>query len=231
MQRFFRGCLAASFLGSVSVVSASPVTTIDFEGLSSMTFYSGNAVPDNAKLSTQLVSTYGVAFASGDPWVAVVNLGLNHATSGVNGIGGSRDNGTLTYSKAFPISFEFFDPLNTAVKATTDFVSLRGDLGGGGQFIYLRAYDLSGNQIAEASGIDSGGSTLSISAQGIHSARFFGTQDDGGVAVDDFSFGELTRATQENAVPEPSTLALALPLIGMLWAKGGIRRRAKSTTS
>lgn len=230
MKWFYRGCLAASFLGCVTVVSASPVTTIDFEGLASMTSATGNAVPDSAKLSNQLVSTYGVVFASGDPWVAVVKLG--HTTSGVNGLGGSRDNGTLTYSKAFPISFEFFDPFNTAAKATTDFVSLRGDLAGSGLRIFLRAYDLSGNQIAETSVIDVGGDTLSISAQGIHSARFFGTSDiDGGVVVDDFSYGQLTSVKQEHSVPEPSTLALALPLVGLLWVKRGIRRRARSTTN
>lgn len=225
MKRFFRDCLVTSFLGCMTVVSASPVNTIDFEGLASMTYFSGNPIPDSAKLSTQLVSTYGVAFASADPWVAVVNLGLNHATSGINGLGGSRDNGILTYSNAFPISFEFFDPSNAATKATTDFVSIRGDLAAGWQVIYLRAYDLFGNQIAETSEIDSGGSTLSISAQGIHSVRFFGTEDIGGVAIDDFSFGKLTSVRDENSVPEPSTLALALPLVAMLWAKRRVRTK------
>jgi hypothetical protein len=66
---------------------------IDFEGLSAMTFISGNPIPPSAQLSDTFLFTHGVRFSSGSPYVAVVDLGVGHATSGTNGIGGPRRQG------------------------------------------------------------------------------------------------------------------------------------------
>jgi hypothetical protein len=45
-----------------SPVSASPV--LDFEGLPAMTFFAGNVIADEAKLSDQFLSSYGVTFGT-----------------------------------------------------------------------------------------------------------------------------------------------------------------------
>jgi hypothetical protein len=109
-------------------VSASNTITLNFEGLPSSGFHAGGPIPNAAQLSTQYLTTYGVSFTSGSAYVAVVNLGVGHATSGTNGIGGSTPEGILTYAQQYPITATFFDPSNPAVAGTTDFVSLRGDL-------------------------------------------------------------------------------------------------------
>ena len=202
--------LLMALLSSLNATAA--LTTIDFEGLPAMTYFPGSPIPESAKLSSQLLTSYGVTFSSADPYVAVVALGFGHATSGVNGIGASNGYGILTYDKAFPISFEFFNPVNPTTKAVTDFVSLRGDNAGSNETVFLRAYDTLGNIIAETSAVDNGGPTLSIAVQGIHSVRFFGTRDSGGVAVDDLTFGQLTIPS----VPEPSSTVLALAGIVLL---------------
>ena len=53
--------------------------------------------------SDQFLSTLGVSFSSGSPYVAAVGLGEGHATSGINGIGGTTPGGFLTYDGVFPI--------------------------------------------------------------------------------------------------------------------------------
>jgi hypothetical protein len=168
---------------------------IDFEGLSAMTFISGNPIPPSARLSDAFLFTHGVKFSSGSPYVAVVDLGVGHATSGTNGIGGSTPTGVLTYDRQFPIVVSFFDPSDPSMPAVTDFVSVRGDLQGSGQSITLNAFDVDGNLIASFTTTDDGGATLSVSAPGIHSVQFLGTQDVvGGVALDDLTFNRVTPA-------------------------------------
>ena len=54
-------------------------------------------VPSAAQLTTQFQSTDGLTFSSAGGFASVVNLGAGHATSGTNGITGSRPDGTLTY--------------------------------------------------------------------------------------------------------------------------------------
>ena len=179
---------------------ASP-TVIDFEDLVGMTFFVGNPVPPASQLSDHYLNTFGIRFSSGDPYVAVVAMGLGHATSGVNGLAGTDGNGLNT--GAVPIDAAFFDPSNTTTKAVTDFVSLRGDLWGGGSPISLIAYDLDGNVIASDTQPDTGGATLSVSIPGIHSVRYI---NNGSVGIDDFTFNEPIAV----AVPEPSTFALML---------------------
>jgi hypothetical protein len=142
-----------------------------------------------------------------------VELGAGHATSGVNGIGGSTDAGNLTYDMAFPVTASFFDPTNPSVQAVTDFVSVRGDMiGHSVASPTLFAYDVNENLIGSDSVLDTGGQTMSVNVPGIHSVRFIGfAQPDtgtGGIALDDFGFNEVT------AVPEPGTGALFAALAG-----------------
>lgn len=211
-------CVAVS---SGSAVAATNV--IDFEGLSSMTYWQGNPVPSAAQLSNYFLSTLGVSFSSGNNYVAVVALGTNHATSGVNGIGATDGNGFLTYYKPHSIVAEFFDPQNPSVMGVTDFVSLRGDLWGNGLTITLNAFDVSGKLIDTFSTLDTGGEVLRVSAPGIHSVEFLGTDSgNGGVGVDDFTFNTV----QAFAVPEPATLAL----VGAALLGVGATRKRKPTT-
>lgn len=168
--------------------------TLDFENLDSMTFMSGNPIALHARLSDAFLYTHGVRFNSGSPYVAVVGLGVGHATSGTNGIGGSTPNGILTYDAQFPIVARFFDSSNPSIPAVTGFVSVCGDLLGAGQVITLNAFDLDGNMVASSSGTDDGGRTLSVSAPGIHTVKFIGPKGGGGVALDDFTFTTPTPA-------------------------------------
>jgi hypothetical protein len=195
--------------------------TIDFEGLAGM----DNAivpVPAASQLSDQYLSTLGVRFSSGSPYVAVVNLGLFHTTSGINGIGGSTPEGLLTYDAMFPIVATFFDPNDPTTPATTDLVSLRIDFAAtSGLNVTLNAFDLHGQLISSFVTPDVGGATLQVSAPGIHSVQFIGTTDNTGAAVDDFEFNPLV------PVPEPSTICLLLVGAAVLWQReaGGYYRR------
>jgi hypothetical protein len=175
----------------VQGVSPIPIV-LDFEGLTAMPPQSGRPIPPQARLSDAFLATHGVRFSSGSPYVAVVDLGPGHATSGVNGIGGSTATGILTYDRMNPIVASFFDPNNPSSRAVTNFVSVRGDLIGTGQSITLKAFDVNGRLIASATGDDTGGATLAVTSPGIHSVQFLGTQDFGGVALDDFTFNPVT---------------------------------------
>jgi hypothetical protein len=167
---------------------------LDFEDLSAMPHTPPLVpIPPQARLSDAFLSTHGVRFSSGSPYVAVVDLGAGQAASGINGISGSTPTGLLTYDRAFPIVASFFDPSNPFMPAVTDFVSVRGDRAGAGQSITLNAFDVNGNLITSFTATDSGGTILSVSASGIHSVQFLGTQDSGGgVALDDFTFNPVT---------------------------------------
>jgi len=174
---------------------------IDFEGFSAMPFLDiQHPIPPNARLSDAFLFTHGVRFSSGSPFVAVVDLGVGHATSGTNGIGGSTPEGLLTYDKNFPIVMSFFDPNDPSRPAVTDFVSVRGDEHGEGQSITLKAFDVDGNLIAFFTTTNVGGETLSVSAPGIHSVQFLGTEDHHGVALDDLTFNSVTPTTSQNVV-------------------------------
>jgi len=150
--------------------------TLDFEDIEAMTFMTGNPIPARARLSDAYLDTHGVRFSSGSPYVAVVDLGVGHATSGTNGIGGSTPDGRLTYDARFPMVARFFDPSDPSVPAVTSFVSVRQDLLGSRQVTTLKAYDLDGKMIACSSERDDGGRTLSLSAPGIHSVEFLASE-------------------------------------------------------
>jgi hypothetical protein len=181
---------------------AQPVT-VDFENFSGISFFDGTPVPGSAQLSSQLLSSHGLIFNSdsGSPFVAVVSLGANHATSGINGIGGVDSSGSLSYSTAFRIGF--FLPSNPSTPAITDFVSIRGDLiANGNHPVSLEAFDMSGALLGTITQIDSQPWTLSFSGRGIHSIRVSQAPSTFSAAFDDLTFNALV------AVPEPSTVVL-----------------------
>jgi hypothetical protein len=187
-------------------------TTVDFEGLPGMTAWSYNNVPTESKLSSQLVSTYGTVFSSESacPYVAVIQLGSGHATSGINGIGSVNGDNMNDYGTPFRIYF--FLPSSPSTPATTDFVSIRNDLLASSYWpVTLQAYDYSGNLLGSATQTDSYAFTLSLNVPGIHYVRIVAADS---IAFDDLTFNSLV------AVPEPSSLALT----GMIGAALSIAR-------
>ena len=216
--------LAAAFLLAARppVALAAPLL-LDFEGLPAMTYLTFNPVPAEARLSTQFQDSHGVAFASEAPYVAVLNLGAAHATSGSNGIGGATAAGNLDYREDIELSF-FVPGTAGAQDGLTDFVSVRGDLLGNDEtMVTLWAYDATGTLIGSAAALDTGGIALTVALPGIRRAVISGAAlpggDDGGVGFDDLSFNPVT------PVPEPDAVGAALAALG-LSACG--RRRIRS---
>jgi hypothetical protein len=192
--------LAVGGAAVIALPAASQPVVIDVEQFSGMNYNSGQPIPEFARLSDELAATDGVLFSSGAGYVAVVALGIGHATSGINGIGGSTPDGILTYDRQWPVVFRFVDPQNPAAPAVTDFVSVRGDLwANSGMVVVLNAYDVGGTLIASDQAYDSGGETLIVAAPGIHRVEFLGTHDWCGVALDDLSFDPVT--------PSPTAVA------------------------
>jgi hypothetical protein len=197
---------------------------LNFDELPGMNYISGNPIPQSSQLSDHYLSTYGILFSSGNPYVAVVDLGTSQTTSGTNGIGGSTPLGILTYDRNFQVVAEFFNPSDTSKLAITDFVSVRGDLVGSGLPITLDAFDINGKLIDSFTTNDTGGVTLTVSAPDIHSVQFLGTMDQDGVALDDFTFNSVGPLS---AVPEPASVvlvgigAIALAYAGQLRKKAG----------
>ena len=212
-RHFARVNVISSIIAIVtfSGIGATPAmaqrVVLDFEGLKGMTFWSRSPIPPESRLSDAFLRTYGVQFSSGNSYVAVVENGIDHAVSGKNGIGGATSNNMLTYDSQIPVVARFFDPANPAIAGVTDFVSARGDLWGSGLPVTLKAFDVNGNLLTEASTSDSGGETLVVSSPGIHSIEFHGTIDDAGVALDDFTFNRV-RSTGVNAAATPRRIVL-----------------------
>jgi RHS repeat-associated protein len=170
-----------------------PLHTLDFEGIpAAPSFIEGSTIPANDTLSDRFLTTDGVTFRSGSgvPYIAVVDLGFGHATSGTNGIGAMQSSTILDY--ATPIIAEFFLPNDPTTPAATDFVSIRADNIGDGRTIFLDGYDANGVLLATTSAVDVGGETLTLATPGIHSIRTRG--DDGTQAFDDLTFAEVYAA-------------------------------------
>jgi hypothetical protein len=167
--------------------AATPVL-IDFEGLTGM----GNSlvsVPLASRLSDYYLASTGAVFRGDDAFVGVVQLGRGHATSGVNGIGSSNVSGALSYSA--PIRIEFFAPGDASRKATTNFVSIRGDNSPASGSAMLVAFDVSNVEVGRVSAADSSpGLTLSLSVANIQRVEISTTMPN--IAFDDLQFNPVT---------------------------------------
>jgi len=221
-HQFFKLALivAAMALSAETRSPAAPIV-LNFDSLSAMPNAAGSAIPAAARLSNQYQSLYGVTFSSGSSYVGVLFMSPGDAPSGANVVGGSTAIGNLTFNGNSPIVATFSDPNNPAIPATTDFVSLRVD-----RFVSLvrpltlKAFDINGNLLTSYTVPDSGGPTLQVSGQGIHSVQFIGTIDADGAAIDDFTFNPVV-------VPEPALTAFALVggAVGFMRArKGSVNR-------
>jgi hypothetical protein len=193
--------------------AAAQVTTVDFEGLSSMANSPGSSVPLVARLHDQLLSTVGIVFQSEstNSYVAVVNIGAG-TSSPVNAIGGVGGTGALSYNT--PVLVEFFLPASPSTPAVTHFVSIRNDtipLASG--TMTLQAFDASGALLGTDTQTDNRSLTLSVTNTGIHSIRI--SETSGTIAFDDLRFGEpLVAADQpriEIALTSSSLVRLDWP--------------------
>ena len=198
--------LAGLLLASATTAEAATTLTFEEPGITAMSNSSGAAVPLASQLSNFYLSTFGVKFSSMGGFAAVVNHGFPALTpSPPNIIGGTNTAGQLDYSKA--IFASFFSPSDGTTQATTNSVSVLGDLFGfGSGTVTLEVYDVSGVLLGSMTAPDNfprgTGAVLSISVAGIHSAKFFSSNAT--VGFDNFSFNDL------NAVPEPATWIMML---------------------
>jgi hypothetical protein len=171
-------------IGDLSLVP----TLVNFDaipGITPMANAAGQVVPTAARLSTQLQLSQGISFSSGVAYIAVVLLGVGHATSGPNGIGGVNASNQLSYGTAVTATFTV--PGDPSTPGVTDFVSVRGDTAPGSGTATLQAFDINGNLLGSDTKPDiSGGLTLSLSIKGIHSIVVSETQAN--IAFDDFRF-------------------------------------------
>ena len=198
-------------LCSALAVSPSPMhaqqVTIDFEALAAMSFLGGSPVPESAKLSNQLAEVYGAVFCSdgGAPYVAVVELGPGHATSGVNGFGSVTTDDILSY--ATPTRVYFVVPSSPGTTGTVDFVSIRGDLRTASfGTVTLEAFDQGGTLLGSDIQIDFNPVTLTVRHVGIHSIRV--TQETGSVAFDDLTFSTPAQAGKPRLTIEVSQVRI-----------------------
>ncbi len=210
-----RPLILCALLASPTISSAQ-IVTVDFEELSGISFFSGSPVPLSAHLGTGLLSTMGVSFRceSGIPYVAVVNLGAGHATTGINGIGAVDAANNLSYGT--PFLMEFFLPLSPGTAAATDFVSISSDLfSTSGAAVSMQAYGFDGSLLGTTTAADLQPFTLSIAHAGIHTVRVTGFDS---IAWDDLRFNSALVP-----VPEPSIWAMTAVVATIL---GGLRMRA-----
>jgi hypothetical protein len=216
MYRFVILCLAlvaSSYCGLENAVGI----TLDFESVPGVTpdpdFGDGGSAPASARLNNQLLSTFGVLFRTEIPnpdYIALINLGVGHATSGSIGIGSVNVADQNKYE--LPMLISFFDPANTSTMAVTDFVSIRGDLWPNGGMVTMQAFDPHGVLLGSTSLVDNGGTVLSLSVANIQSVRI--TETVSTVAWDDLTFNPLV------PVPEPgSVVLLGLGAVALMFAR------------
>jgi len=179
------------------------VVVLEFEAplpgnLQSMTYIQGNPVPANSVITDQY-SNFGILFNN----VAIVSLGAGHAPSGVNGIVGINSNNYLDYS--IPLEISFVSPLNSDIKAVTDYFSITTDnWGESGNSITVSGYSLGGDLLGSTSYTEgSGGITLQLSNIGdIHTVIVASTLSDptwGGIGFDSVKFANVTPPHSESS--------------------------------
>ena len=179
-------------------------TLIDFDNLPATSgFFQGTEIAPQAQLSNQL-ENQGVIFSTGlgANYVAVVPLGLGHATSGTNGISMAAPDNTVTYDAPYYTLIEFVDPSDPSVAGVTNFASIRGDHAGSSNTLTMEAFDINGNLLGTDSKPDVGGETVSLSVPGIHTVYILTTAqgDSGGIGLDDLSFNSPVPASRYLAV-------------------------------
>lgn len=209
--------IATLLIGAAPTAAAQ--TTVNFDGFTGMPNSPGSLVPTVSQLSTQLLSS-GVRFASLSDYIAVVFLGAGHATSGAIGIGGTTAAGALSYSA--PIRISFWDPANSLMKGTTNFVQIRGDMIPIAGTVTMRVFDPLGALLATVTVPDIGGSTLSFTGANVHLVEITGSSAT--VAFDDLQFGAVSPVAGAT-VPEPSSVALFAG--GAIVLAAGRRRRSR----
>jgi PEP-CTERM motif len=205
---------------AVMTLTAAPVASaqvaVDFESFVGRSFLGGGTVPVGNRLSDQL-RTSGVLFRSQSDYVAVVDLGINHATSGRIGIGGVTSSGNLSYGA--PITISFWDPARARSKGVTSLVEIRGDRIPTRGNMSMKVYDALGILLSTVTAVDAGGTMLRYEGSDIHRVEL--TSADANVAFDDLRFNTVTGSpadddpndpidpgTPSTTVPEPSSLAM-----------------------
>ena len=197
-----------------------PRTVINFEGLSSVSGPSGTTIPEEAQLGNQLAESHGVVFSTvgGSPYVVVAKLGLDHAASGTNGIGGASSAGRISYPSG--VRIKFVNTEDPKFLAVTDSVSVKMDQYVEAGDVTITAYGASGELLGSETEPDTLGQTLRIDAEGIHSVVL--TSSGGSVAWDDLSFTPLRNVL--SAFVEVSAVKISWP------TETGVKYQVQSAT-
>gem|GEM_PF-5478915 len=212
MKRFVYLAMFLTIMSFVFISNASAVL-LDFEsplpgGLVPVVYTSGTPVPSSAILTDQY-SNLGIIFKD----VALIKLGITHAASGYNGIGGINSSGNVDYS--VPMTFNFSSPIDYFSVTTDKWAS-------GGNSMELFAYALDGSLIGSTLFSEirySGSIKVELKDIGMfHSVVIDEVRNVGGIALDLVEFNKVS------PVPEPTTIfLLSSGLVGII----GFRRKFK----
>lgn len=169
-----------------------PAIVLNFDKLPSMSHFNGTPTTKEARLSNRFLSTYGIRFASGAPYVAVVSLPDNTASSSPNSIAGTTPDGNVSYDPINAIEMTFSDPKDASVRAGTKMFSVTTDRDGrASQTVTVTAYDKDGKLVARKSASDTGNVTITVknSVPNIYRVVLGGDYNpNDGVAFDDVTF-------------------------------------------